>query len=159
MSEILPQNIVEAYTMASKAAMMNPELKDEAFESVSVFCENNDVCLAENSIKRNILLFWAYTNMASSKFEAGRFDETLAIWQKAKELTEDPETRIDVGFKMLETVERCRLSIPQKAKEIINICRYMQEAYQKLEDSDGLQKMEHLQASAEYLLNGTKLKH
>ena len=156
MTENLPQNIVEAYAAASKAVAYNPDQKEEAFEKVVSFCENNAKCLVENSLKRNVLLFWAYSNMANAMLEEGRFEEALEVLQKAKDLPEENEAKIDTGFKMLEVIDRCRLSIPQKAEKITDVCHYMQRAYYAAGDQDGLKKMEHLQAAAEYLLGGSR---
>ena len=159
MTEHLPQNIVEAYAAASKAAAYNPELKEEAFDKVAAFCENNAKCLIENSVKRNVLLFWAYSNMAEAMMETGRFDEALKVLHKAKDLPEENEDKINTGFKMLEAIDRCRFSIPQKAAKITEVCRYMQKAYSDAGDYDGIKKMEHLQAAAEYLLGTPKHKN
>lgn len=159
MTESIPQNIVEAYTQASKATMLNPKMKGAAFESVVDFCESDNQCRHEDTVKRNQLLFWSYNNAAISYFDDGNFDEALELWNKAKGLIDDANVKTDIGFKMLEAIERCRFTIPQKAVKIIEICQYLKQAYQQLNDSGGLQKMEHLQAAAEYLLGGSKLKN
>lgn len=159
MTESLPQNIVEAYAAASKATAYHPEQKEEAFEKVVSFCENNAKCLIENSVKRNVLLLWAYSNIAEAMAETGRYDEALKVLQKAKDLPEENEAKINLGFKMLEIIDRCRFSIPQKAAKITEVCSYMQKAYSDAGDDDGIRKMEHLQAAAEYLLGGSKHKN
>lgn len=159
MTENFPENIVDAYSQAVKAAALNPDLKEEAFGAVIDFCDNNQACSLDSSIKRNMLLFWSYNNIASAMIEAGKFEEAFEVLQKAKDLPEDAEARIDIGFKILEVLDRCKFSIPQKAVKIVDICHYLQNAYQSIGDTDGLQKMEHLQAAAQYLLNGSNLQN
>ena len=157
--ENLPENIVEAYSQAARMTALNSDLKEEAFEKVIDFCDSNQQCSLDSSIKRNMLMFWSYSNIATAMVDAGRFEEAFDVLQKAQDLPEDAEDKIDIGFRMLEVLDRCKFSIPQKAVKIVDICHYLQEAYRVLGDQDGLQKMEHLQAAAQYLLNGSKRKN
>ena len=159
MTDVSPQNIVEAYTMAVKASEAKTETKLQAYDKVIAFCENNQECSLENSTKRNMLLFWAYDQVAEAKLAEKKYPDALDIWRKASRLPGEPEVKIKLGLKMLDAVDKGRFSIPEKARQIVEITGYLQKAYSENNDEAGMQRMERLQNTAAYLLGGSKLKH
>lgn len=155
----MPQNIVEAYAKASKTAELNPKMRLDAYDEVISFCENDQKCSLENSLKRDMLLFWAYDNVAQSNMDAKRYHEALEVWQKAGKLIRSPQARIDLGTKMLEAADKSHLSIPQKAQKIVEITHYLQEAYHEIGDEPNFERIKRLNDVATYLLGGSKSKH
>ena len=158
MTKNAPCNIVEAYKMALQEVEKNSENCYVEYNKVVDFCDNNEVCNLENSIKKNMLLFWSYDNMAKDEMKHKKYIEALNIWKKAKGLLESSEMRVELGQKMLDAVDRSKLSIPEKTKEIAEICRYMQQAYQNLGDADNVSKMKHLETSANTLMKSKRAK-
>ncbi len=159
MLENSPKNIVEAYKLAIQASNLEPELKVEAFDEVVSFCEKNDTCFNDDSVKRKTLLFWAYNKLAKANIDEGQYEKALDIWQKAQNLVYSPYGKIKLGNDMLDAVEKSKMPINDKAKLIVRITALLYEAYNKTGDEENASRMERLQNVASYLLNSSKLKH
>lgn len=151
MSDQEPQNIVEAYAAASRTAAKYPE-QAAVYDKVVDFCENDAECRAENSLKRNMLLFWSYDHMAAEHMEKKEYEQALRLWRRARHLPQTPEMRIELGHKMLEAVDRSHLSIPRKAGIIADTAVYLQQAYQATGDEDNSRKMKRMIEVASHLL-------
>ena len=106
-----------------------------------------------------MLLFWAYDKVAEAKLAEKKYPDALDIWRKASRIPGEPEVKIKLGLKMLDAVDKGRFSIPEKARQIVEITGYLQKAYSEKNDEAGMQRMERLQNTAAYLLGGSKLKH
>lgn len=159
MAENMPKNIVEAYKRASQEVEKNPESRNAEYTKVVNFCDGNEECHWENSIKRNMLLFWSYDNMAEDEVEHKHYRQALEIWKKAKNLPKSAMVRAEVGQKMLDAVDKGNMSIPEKTDEIVEICRYLQRAYQDLGDEENAEKMARLEKAAGNLMKSTKGKN
>ena len=158
MSKEAPKNIVEAYKNAAQEVEKNPKSRGVEYGKVVDFCDNDEACHLENSLKRNMLLFWSYDNMAEDEVGHKQFTRAIELWQKAKDLLKSPEMRVELGQKMLDMVDKSKMSIPEKTKEIAEICRYLQQAYKDLGDMENARKMEHLEKSATNLMKPRRLK-
>ncbi len=159
MKENIPQNIVEAYIMAAKVGELEPEQKYKAFDDVISFCESNAECLAEDSLKRNTLLFWAYDKLAQSKMKEAKYVEAIDLWEKAQKLLQSPQTKVKLGNKILEAIEKSKIGISDKAKRIIRVTTYLQKVYSEIGDNESMNRMERLQNVAAFLLGNSKTKH
>ena len=158
MTNNYPRNLVEAYKNASQEVRLNPKSRRIEYEKVVDFCDNNEACKLESSIKHNMLLFWSYDNMAEDEISHQQFAQALEIWQKAKTLLKSPEMKVNLGQKMLDMVDKSKLNIPEKTKEIIEICQYLQQAYQELGDMENAKKMQHLKNTATNLMKNKRNK-
>ncbi len=159
MTDSGPQNIVEAYKIASQAAQLVPEAAEAAYGKVVDFCEQDAACLLDDTLKRNTLLFWAYSNVAEESLAAGKYEQAIENWYKAALLRKDTAVRIELGQKMLEATNVAAFSLAEKAKQIVKISLFLQEAYQAAGDTDASEKMARLNDTAGYLLNASKRKH
>ena len=154
-----PKNIVEAYKIASQVVSMEFEEKSAAFEKVIDFCESSHSCRMENSLKRNTLLFWAYNKCAQAKFDMQQFDKAVDMWLKAIELTDVAIAKIEVGDKILKSLEQGDVKISVKAKLIAKVASIVGEACQKTGQQEKALRMQRLQNTAEFVLNPSKFKH
>ena len=157
--ENFSNDIVEAYAIASRASELNPEMQFHAFSKVINICEGKDRCNWDNSLKRNMLLFWAYNKIAKIKISEGNYLDAFDNWQKGCKLISKPTTRIKIGNKMLEAIDKSHLNIPDKAQRIIFTASYLRDAYAKIVDTDNADRMERIIDIASNLLNVSKLKN
>lgn len=152
-------DIVEAYAIASRASELNPEMQFKAFSEVINICEGKEVCYWDNSLKRNMLLFWAYNKIAKIKLREGNYREALDAWQKGCKLVAKPSTRIKLGNKMLDAINSSHLNISEKAQRIIFTAHYLQDAYDKIGDDENAFRMERIIDIASNLINVSKIKN
>lgn len=155
----IPQNIVEAYKAALKVSDLNPESKEQVFDEVITFCENDDVCRNDKSVKRKTLLFWAYNKLAILKMEANQYEKALDLWQRAQNLVQSYEGKIKLGGRMLNAIEKSKLSMNEKARRIAKTSAFLRDAYLKIGDEENADRMERLQNVASYLLSSSRSKH
>ena len=159
MKENIPQNIVEAYTIAAKIGELDPEQKYKAFDEVISFCEGDANCWAEDTLKRNTLLFWAYDKLAQSKMKEAKYTEALDLWEKAQNLVQSSQSKVKLGNKILEAIEKSKIGISDKAKRIVRVTAYLQKVYSEIGDNESMNRMERLQNVAAFLLGNSKTKH
>lgn len=154
-----PYDIVKAYGTASRVSALNPKMQFQEFSKVINFCEGKTSCDWDNSVKRNMLLFWAYNKIAEMKVNEGNYIEALNNWQKGCKLVRNTETRIKIGNKMLELIDKVQLNIPEKAERIIFITHYLYDAYNEIGDVDNAYKMARIKDIATNLTSTTIVKH
>ena len=155
----VPENIVEAYGLAAKAFDSDPLNKQKIFEDVISFCENDVECKADDSLKRNTLLLWAYDKLAMAKFDASLYAEALAIWQKSYKLALSSKTKINIGNKMLEAVEKANMKMSEKAKNIVKITAFLHKAYSDEKNQEAAERIQRLQNVAAFVLGESKSTH
>ena len=153
------KNIVEAYGIAARASKLNAQVRFEAFEKVISFCESDDVCSAADTVQRNMLLFWAYNNLAEVKFAEKKYGDALDLWYKSSSLLKESDAKIALGTKMLESADKGAFSIPEKAKRIFLIAGYLQEAYREKGDYESASRLDRLKKTADYLLHSSERKN
>lgn len=84
---IRPQNIMQAYRMANQeaAATQNYDDKIRAFDKVIHFCKHTDSCRLEPSVKRNMLLFWAYDKVGTAYLGNHKTEAAMEYFQRGLE--------------------------------------------------------------------------
>lgn len=155
----MPQNIVEAYRQAVYRKQNARDIKPDVFDAVIEFCENNDRCRVENSIKRNTLLFWAYDKSAEVWWQRKDFFRAVDLWQKAMVLTQKTSEKIKIGHKVLAATETADAAMSEKAKIIVKTASVLEKEYLKAGDERSAKRMHGLQLKAEQLLRFSKMKH
>ena len=63
-----PQSIMQAYRVANRLAntSQNMDAKIAAYDKVINFCARRVTCRLDNSIKTNMLLYWAHNNVGEA---------------------------------------------------------------------------------------------
>jgi hypothetical protein len=150
------ENIVEAYRVASTVVSAHAHQQVDAYERVIDFCEHDQKCALENSLKRNTLLFWSYLRLMRVAFAKAQYDKVLTLGSKAQSLPRSPYARIEVGNLMLDAVDKSGLSLPAKAGKIIGITRCLAAAYRLCADDENAARMVRLQQVAETFLQPRK---
>lgn len=153
------KNIVDVYSSVSKSVDENGEADISEFEKVITFCLNDEVCLTENNVKRNLLLFWSFCKLAKAKQKKGKYKEALDVLQKAKKFVVFDADKIKLGNKMLEIITLMKGNIDYKAEQLIEVSYFLRDAYEKRGDIENAAKQYKLQEIAEKLLMNSRLKH
>ena len=115
--------------------------------------------MAEKNIKRNMLLFWAFSKLAKAKQKEGKYKEALEILQKAKKVVVFDGDKIKLGNKMMEIITVMNADIHYKALLLTDVSFFLQEIYAKNGDVKNVAKQKKLQEVAEKLLKNSPLKH
>ena len=147
------KNITEAY----KTALTSKENKD--FAQVIAFCENDKKCQDDNSVKKHMMLSWAYKKIASFYEKSKNYKKAYLFCQKAVGLSKSSAMKISMGHKMMFLLDTMNLPICQKASEIVKITSYMQKAYNEIGNIKSAERVARLQAIAEKLLKKSKYLH
>ena len=73
----MTKNIVDAY----RKVVNKYERGD--FHDVLSFCENDNECRDYNSLKKNVLIFWSYKNIAEYYEKEKKYIKAYDFWLKA----------------------------------------------------------------------------
>ena len=149
----MSKNIVDAY----KKAVDNNRNID--FINVVSFCEKNDECKYDNSLKKNVLMFWSYRKVAIFYEKGKKYKKAYEFWQKALDFACRPSTKINIAYHLLAIISKMRLSISEKAQEIVKICNFLQKEYENLDNKERALRISKLQEKALKLLNKSKYLH
>jgi len=127
-------DLMKMYRMAYEKAKYLPDIDDKllAFNEVINYCANSKLCLADDSIKRNQILFWTYNNIGDMFLErnnhephADNYIYAVQYFQNALEFGKTSEDK-------QQTLEK------------------MAHVYGELQDEDGWQRtMEQIALSRE----------
>ena len=149
----MPKNIADAYKNA-----LNNNLNSD-FEKVISFCEKDEVCRDDNSLKKNVLMFWSYKKIAVFYEKGNKYKKAYEFWQKTLEFAGKSSTKINIAYKLLALLPKMRLSINDKAQEIVRICNYLQKEYENTGNSNNTLRISKLREKALKLLNKSKYLH
>ena len=149
----MPKNIADAY----KEALSNNKNID--FEKVVSFCEKDVGCKDDNSIKKNVLMFWSYKKIAEFYENGKNYKKAYEFWQKTLDFAGRPSTRIRIAYKILAIIPKMRLSIREKAQKIVRICNVLQNEYAFLGKKENASRILKLKDKASNLLNESKYLH
>lgn len=149
----MPKNIVDAYR---KALGNNTNID---FKKVISFCEKDDDCKDDNSLKKNVLMFWSYKKIAMFYEKDKKYKKAYEFWQNALNFASKSSTRIKVAYRLLALVSKMRLSIVEKAQEIVRICDFLQKEYMISGNNENALRISKLQEKASKLLIKSKYLH
>ena len=153
MSKKMTKNIVDAYRKAVSKS------KKDNFHDVISFCENDKKCREDNSLKKNVLMYWSYKKIAMFYEKGKKYRQAYEFWQKALSFAKKYETKIKIGHKLLELINKMRLPMDKKAGEIIKVTEYMQKEYELKGNKESVLRISKLQDAAEKLLKKSKALH
>lgn len=144
-----PQNIMQAYRIANRqaAAADNYDDKIRAFDKVINFCSHTASCRLEPSLKRNVLLYWAYDKVGQAYRDKQEPEAAIEYFQKGlsyarnnrekeKMLSRLAEVLEESGevIRGLETsLEAANFSsepLVQRCHRILDVCRQLENLYQ-----------------------------
>ena len=149
----MTKNIVDAYRKAVN------EYEKDSFHDVISFCENDIKCNEDNSLKKNVLMFWSYKKIATFYEKGKKYRQAYEFWQKAFVFAKKYETKIKIGHRLLELINKMRLPMAEKAVEIIKITGYMQKEYELKGNKESVLRISKLQDAAEKLLKKSGTLH
>ena len=149
----MSKNIVDAYRSVSK----NKEKGD--FSRVISFCEKDKYCRDDNSLKRNVLMFWSYKKIAEFYEREKKYKNAYEFWQKAIDIAFKPSLKIKIAYKLLALIVKLRFPIGEKAQQIVRICNSLQKEYDVLGNSEKALRISKLKDRALSLLNKSKYLH
>lgn len=149
----MTKNIVDAYRKAIS------KTKIDDFQNVVSFCDNDAKCREDNSLKKNVLMFWSYKKIALFYEKGKKYRQAYGFWQKALEFSGSSEEKIKIGHNMLILVNKMNISMREKAEEIIRIGNIMQKEYELRGNKESVLRISKLQDAAEKLLRKSKTLH
>lgn len=149
----MTKNIVDAYRKAIS------KTKIDDFQNVVSFCENDTKCREDNSLKKNILMFWSYKKIALFYEKGKRYRQAYNFLQKAFEFSINSDEKIKIGYNMLVLVNKMKASMREKAEEIVRITNIMQKEYEFKGNKESVLLISKLQDAAQKLLKKSKALH
>lgn len=152
----MPKDIVEAYTLAVKA---RDSATRQAMREVIDFCENNLQCSADQSLKRNTLLLWAYKRLAASYAKAKDFAKAYELLCKASEIPAGFNAKVALGFNMLRAANNMSDDINAKATKVTHTAEFLKNVYDEAGDEENYHRMLKLQNAALRVLQQSSVKH
>lgn len=140
---VLPQNIVQAYRAANEQAGLTTDYDDKihAYDKVINFCSGSSSCRLDRSRKRNVLLYWAYNNVADAYVQKNNFEEAINHYEKSLPLARENREKISVLEKLADVYEKMDhkenwLATKARLVEFMPVDE-QQEAYRKLAGQSG----------------------
>ena len=149
----MPKNIVDAYRNAVSKS------KRADFYDVVSFCESDEECQEDTSLKKNVLMFWSYKKIALFYEKNKKYKQAYTFWQKTLEFATNSAMKIKIGHKMLEVVNKMKIPLREKAEEIVRICNIMQKEYELKGNKESVLRMSKLQDAAEKILHKANVLH
>lgn len=149
----MTKNIVDIYTKVIKG------YKNGDFRSVVSFCEKNDTCKKDNSLKKNMLMYWSYKKIAMFYEKGKKYKKAYVFWQKAYDFALDSSLKIKAAHKMLALVDKMGLCVTGKAQEIVKISVLLHNEYERLGNKESVLRVSKLQDAAQKILANSKYVH
>lgn len=125
-----PQNIMQAYRIANQIANASPNLDDKikAYDKVINFCSCTDSCRLDDSVKKKMLLYWAYGKTASAYVQKKDTATALKYYDKSLKLARSTKEKIAT----LEKTANLYLSLG----DMFNWFKAKESIIENLEDDD-----------------------
>lgn len=139
----LPQTIMEAFRLANDMVAESRNLDDmiAAYDKVVNFCSGTVSCRMERNTKRDMLLYWAYDNIARAYRQKGLPAAANLYYQKALTLAHDDKQKARVLEKMLDAAGAEDLRVADKCRKILAIVNRLTVIYKKNSGSADLQRV------------------
>lgn len=150
-----PQNIMHAFKQANNEIAGSKSLDEmiAAYNKVIGFCTNSAECRSNNSIKRNTLLYWAYSNIGSSYRKKNMPLIAYTYYQKALSVAISDQQQIMALESMLTETGKLDLRVKNKCRKIIKLCTRLIKIYQKNDLQEDMQRISALSERMLELLN------
>ncbi len=149
-----PQTLMQAYRQANREAekTSDADKKIEAYDKVINFCSNTRSCRFEKSMKRDMLLYWAYNNVARAYCQKKIPSAAMLYWQKALQVAPNDKLRRNILEQMVDTAGEETIPAAQKARNILKIAAQLAEIYKKQKDAENLRRIEKLSEKIKAIL-------
>lgn len=99
-----PQSIMQAYRVANRLAntSQNMDAKIAAYDKVINFCARRATCRLDNSIKTNMLLYWAYNNVGEAYCNKEAYADAAAYYERGLKYARNDKEKISLLEKTAE---------------------------------------------------------
>lgn len=153
-----PQNIMQAFRQANGKITEDSSSDDTiaAYDEVLRFCVGSDVCRLERSVKRDMLLYWAYCNIADAYIKKDMPTAACLYFEKALTMARSDDQKILVLEKMLDATGVQDLKVADKCRKIMGILTQLTKAYTQQGNQEDLQRICNLEQKTSAVLKKTK---
>lgn len=105
-----PHDITQVYRWANEVADSSKDLDDriEAYDKVINFCNGNEICRLDRSIKKNTLLYWAYNNVAEAYLQKKHPFEAIEHYNRSLVFASDGMERISTLNNLADIYEEMK---------------------------------------------------
>lgn len=148
------QNIMHVFQMANNTIAESSNIDEmiTAYNKVINFCANSYNCRNEKSIKRDVLLYWAYNNIANSYCKKNMPEIALKYFEKALSVAVSDKQKTMALEAMLDAIAKENLRVSEKCRKILNITKKLSAIYSKNEDIYDLRRISDLSLKTKKLL-------
>lgn len=153
-----PQNIMQAFRLANGKITEDSSSDDTiaAYDEVLHFCAGSEVCRLERSVKRDMLLYWVYCNIADAYIKKDMPTAACLYYEKALAMARFDEQKISVLEKMLDATGVQDLKVADKCRKIMDILTQLTKAYTQQGNQEGIQRIRNLEQKTSAVLKKTK---
>lgn len=125
-----PGDLLRAYHAASEAAAedASPDSKIKAYGKVIRSCGESDACRTDNSIKRNMVLYWTYNNLGDAWFQRNQNASSMAV--------------DEANYRKAISYYREAADIAVDGDEKVNSLQRIAEIYKHMEDAENFSKIQ-----------------
>lgn len=105
-----PQDIMQVYRWANDVAGSSEDwdAKIEAYDKVINFCNGNDGCRLDRSVKKNTLLYWAYNNVAGAYLQKKQPLDAIEQYNRSLVFASDGMERISILNNLADIYEELK---------------------------------------------------
>ena len=141
-----PQNIMQAFQNANLEIAESNSLDDMigAYDKVIKFCSSSAECRNVETTKRNVLLYWAYSNIAKSYKIKNNADEASKYYEKALSVAVSKLQKTLALEAMLDLCGKENLGVSDKCRKIIRISNELIDIYKHDKNNKDLKRIINL---------------
>ncbi len=141
-----PQNIMQVFQMANLEVAESNNVDDMigAYDRVIKFCSSSAECRNETSTKRNVLLYWAYSNIAKSYTSKNKPDEASKYYEKALSVAVSKLQKTLALEALLNICDKENLKLVDKCRKIIRISNELIDIYRHDKNNKDLKRIVNL---------------
>ncbi len=141
-----PQTIMQAFQQANDMVAESKNLDEmiRAYDKVINFCAGTPACRMERSTKRDVLLFWAYQNIARAYVKKKMPSAAFAYYEQALAVAHSDRQKAPLLEKMLEVVGSEDLSVADRCRKILKLANQLVDIYRKQPDNSDLHRINTL---------------
>ena len=145
-SKTSPQTIMQAFRQASDLVAESSTLDDmiNAYDKVVRFCSGTVACRTERSTKRDVLLYWAYDNIARAYVKKGMPSAAELYFEKALGVAHDEKQKARVLERMLDAAGAQDMRVADKCRKILRIVNQLTDIYSRRPDNSDLKRINEL---------------
>lgn len=166
-----PQNIMQAYRIATRqaAAADNYDDKIRAFDKVINFCSHTASCRLEPSLKRNVLLYWAYDKAGQAYRNKHEPEAAIEYFQKGLSYARNNREKEKMLLRLAEVMEESgevirgletsleaenfsSKPLVQRCQRILKVCRQLEDLYLARNKQKDYQRIKKLDEKTEEVL-------